>query len=109
MYLKVADPRFVDPAALTEVAQTAAAVGYDPVPLLAHLAAKTERIRIGSSAINIPYRHPAVLANELATIDKLSGGRLCVGLVAGYLPEEYETLGLDARTRGDLADECVAA
>ena len=79
------------------------------MPLLGFLAAHTERIRTASSTINIPYRHPAVMANELATIDKLSGGRLCIGLAAGYLAEEYDTLGLDFHNRGEVADEYLAA
>jgi alkanesulfonate monooxygenase SsuD/methylene tetrahydromethanopterin reductase-like flavin-dependent oxidoreductase (luciferase family) len=49
------------------------------------------------------------MANELATIDKLSGGRFTAGLVAGYLHEEYDTLGHDRATRGQLADEYLDA
>ena len=133
IYLKSANPDWVSPAAIAEVARIGEDAGfdeiavydhfleppawqpsyatssYDPMPLLAWLAARTGRIRIASSTINIPYRHPAVMANELASIDKLSGGRLCIGLAAGYLAEEYDTLGLDFARRGDIADEYLAA
>ena len=132
-YLKTIDPAHIDPAAVREITQTAEDTGwdeiavydhfleppewqpsyltswYDPIPLLGFLAAQTERISIAANAINIPYRHPAVMANELSTIDKLSGGRLCAALVAGYLHEEYDTLGLDRATRGQLADEYLDA
>jgi len=58
-------------------------------PLLSWLAAKTTKLRIGQSITDTPYRAPAVLAAELATIDQLSGGRLNVGVGAGWMPEEF--------------------
>ncbi len=133
IYLKFFNPDWVSPESLVEIAHIGEEVGfdeiavydhfleppewqpsyatnsYDPMPLLGFLAAHTERIGIASATINIPYRNPAVMANELATIDKLSGGRLCIGLAAGYLHEEYDTLGLDFANRGAIADEYLAA
>ncbi len=133
IYLKFFNPDWVSPDSLVEMAHIGEEVGfdeiavydhfleppewqpsyatnsYDPMPLLGFLAAHTERIGIASATINIPYRNPAVMANELATIDKLSGGRLCIGLAAGYLHEEYDTLGLDFAKRGAIADEYLAA
>lgn len=58
-------------------------------PLLPWLAAKTSKLRIGMSITDTPYRAPAVLATELATIDQLSGGRLNVGVGSGWMPEEF--------------------
>jgi len=58
-------------------------------PLLPWLAARTSKVRIGMSITDTPYRSPAVFAAECATIDHLSGGRLNVGLGAGWMPEEF--------------------
>ena len=58
-------------------------------PLIPWLAAKTSKVRIGMSICDTPYRAPGVLAAELATVDHLSGGRLNVGLGAGWMPEEF--------------------
>ncbi len=58
-------------------------------PLLPWLAAKTEKVRIGMSITDTPYRAPAVLAAECATIDNLSNGRLNVGVGSGWMPEEF--------------------
>lgn len=59
------------------------------MPLIPWLAAKTSRVRIGMSIIDTPFRAPGVLAAEMATIDHLSGGRLNVGVGAGWMPEEF--------------------
>ena len=58
-------------------------------PLLPWLAARTTKVRIGMSITDTPYRSPGVFAAECATIDHLSGGRLNVGLGAGWMPEEF--------------------
>jgi FMNH2-dependent dimethyl sulfone monooxygenase len=58
-------------------------------PLIPWLAAKTERVRIGMSIIDTPFRAPGVLAAELATVDHLSNGRLNVGVGSGWMPEEF--------------------
>lgn len=58
-------------------------------PLIPWLAARTKKIRIGMSITDTPYRAPAVFAAECATIDQLSGGRLNVGIGAGWMPEEF--------------------
>ena len=58
-------------------------------PLIPWLAAKTSKVRIGMSITDTPYRSPGVLAAELATVDQLSGGRLNVGVGAGWMPEEF--------------------
>ncbi len=62
---------------------------YQGWPLIPWLAAKTSTCRIGMSITDTPYRAPGVLAAELATVDHLSGGRLNVGVGAGWMPEEF--------------------
>src|SRR3954449_11386545 len=65
-----------------------------PVPYLAAVAALTQRIRISAFVHNNDLRHPAVLAQELATLDVLSEGRLDVALGAGWNESEYTAIGL---------------
>jgi alkanesulfonate monooxygenase SsuD/methylene tetrahydromethanopterin reductase-like flavin-dependent oxidoreductase (luciferase family) len=62
---------------------------YQGWPLIPWLAAKTQKLRIGMSITDTPYRAPGVLAAELATVDHLSNGRLNVGVGAGWMPEEF--------------------
>jgi alkanesulfonate monooxygenase SsuD/methylene tetrahydromethanopterin reductase-like flavin-dependent oxidoreductase (luciferase family) len=62
---------------------------YQGWPLIPWLAAKTQKVRIGMSITDTPYRAPGVLATELATVDHLSNGRLNVGVGAGWMPEEF--------------------
>ncbi len=63
--------------------------------MLAAMAATTSRLRIGCQVTGMPYRHPSVLANMAATVDVISGGRLIIGLGAGWNQEESDTLGID--------------
>jgi alkanesulfonate monooxygenase SsuD/methylene tetrahydromethanopterin reductase-like flavin-dependent oxidoreductase (luciferase family) len=62
---------------------------YQGWPLIPWLAAKTQKVRIGMSITDTPYRAPGVLAAELATVDHLCNGRLNVGVGAGWMPEEF--------------------
>ncbi len=62
---------------------------YQGWPLIPWLAAKTSKVRIGMSITDTPYRAPGVLAAEVATVDHLSGGRVNVGVGAGWMPEEF--------------------
>ena len=94
------------PAELTAAARKAEAVGcaafmwpdhlmgYAPMPLLAMIAASTERLRVGTFVLNVCLRHPAVLAQDLLTVDALSGGRLEIGLGAGWNKPEYDAIGI---------------
>jgi probable F420-dependent oxidoreductase len=72
--------------------------------LLAWLAAATSRIRVASRVLAVPYRHPAVVAKMAETLDRLSGGRLILGLGGGYSDEEFAAFGLGARTPRDKVD-----
>ena len=81
----------------------------DPVPVLAYAAALTTRIKLGTGVLLLPMRNPVILAKQLATIDVLSQGRLVVGIGVGYVPGEYETIGVDFHRRGRIADEWIDA
>jgi alkanesulfonate monooxygenase SsuD/methylene tetrahydromethanopterin reductase-like flavin-dependent oxidoreductase (luciferase family) len=84
--------------------------GYLPQPLAfaAAIAARTTRIRIGTSVVVAPLRHPMHLAEEAAVVDVLSGGRLELGMGAGYVPEEFEAFGVERADRFKLLDRSVA-
>jgi probable F420-dependent oxidoreductase len=81
----------------------------DPVAVMGFVAGGTERITVGTSILVVPYRNPLVLANEMATVDRLSEGRAILGIGAGWLVEEFEALGVPSKARGRRTDEYVAA
>src|SRR5260370_25793899 len=64
------------------------------MPLLAVVAAASERLRVGTFVLNACLRHPAVLPQDLATLDVLSGGRLEIGLGAGWNKPEHDAIGV---------------
>jgi probable F420-dependent oxidoreductase len=82
-----------------------------PVPAMAVIAAATQRLRIGAFVLNNDLRHPAVLAQDLASLDVLSEGRLDVAIGAGWNRPEYEAIGLafdDGPTRVSRLAEAIA-
>ena len=94
-------------AELTETVRRAEAIGIDtlvvpdhlipqlsPVPAMAAIAALSDRLRISAFVLNNDLRHPAVLAQDLASLDVLSGGRLDVAIGAGWNKPEYEAIGV---------------
>ena len=81
----------------------------DTVAALAFLAGATERIRLASGIILLPQRNPVVLAKELAGIDVLSGGRLILGVGVGYVPGEFEAIGVPFAERGARTSEHIEA
>jgi probable F420-dependent oxidoreductase len=81
----------------------------DPLIVLGFAAARTSRIRLGVSIINMPFVSPAYLAKETATLDVLSGGRLDLGLGSGWQAEEFVASGASRERRGARAEEYVAA
>ena len=83
--------------------------GYLSRPLIyaLHLAHKTRRIRVGTAVIVAPLHHPLVIAEEIATVDLLTGGRLDVGLGRGYQRYEFERLGQDLRESRERWEEAV--
>jgi probable F420-dependent oxidoreductase len=104
----LADGReIVSGAELTATARRAEAIGYHelvipdhlipqlgPIAAMAWIAAATERLRIAAFVFNNDLRHPAVLAQELASLDVLSGGRLDIAIGAGWNQPEYEAIGV---------------
>jgi probable F420-dependent oxidoreductase len=81
----------------------------DPLELLSFLAGRTSTLGLGTGLIVLPEHHPVQLAKRLATIDRLSGGRLLIGVGVGWLREELEALNVDPSTRGRRTDECIEA
>jgi len=79
----------------------------DPMNLLAFAAAVTDRLRLGTAVILTPLRTPVGLAKSLATVDRLSGGRLIAGLGLGGQPERYPAFGLAADGRARRFEEAV--
>lgn len=79
----------------------------DAIVALALCAAATTRIEFGTGVLVLPQREPVILAKQLATIDAACGGRLFVGVGAGWLAEEYEALGVSFEGRGQRMDEWI--
>jgi probable F420-dependent oxidoreductase len=81
----------------------------EPLAMLGCLARVTRRVRLGTSVLVIPYRHPLVTAKTLATIDRLAGGRVILGAGVGWLREEFEAVGAPPfASRGAVTDEFIA-
>ena len=79
---------------------------WDCLSVLSFLAARTERVQIGTGVLVLPYRHPVATAKAVATIDQLSGGRVLFGVGVGWLRDEFEALQLHPfDDRGGVTDE----
>ena len=81
----------------------------DPFVALSFAAAATSRIRLLTNLVIPAYRNPFLLAKSVASLDHLSGGRVVLGIGAGYLHPEFEALGVDFDERNDLTDEAIRA
>src|SRR5579884_2770799 len=83
---------------------------YDPLAVMAAVAAATERVEIGTSVLIVPYRHPVVLAKMLATLDQIATGGIRLGIGVGWMREEFEALGIAGwyEHRGSVTDEWIA-
>jgi probable F420-dependent oxidoreductase len=80
----------------------------EQLSLMAFVAAKTQRLRLVTSVMILPYRNPVFTAKALATIDVLSRGRVTVGVGVGWLEEEFQALGAaDFKRRGAVSDEYI--
>jgi len=119
--------------ALVEIAQEAEGLGYhsiwstdvivltrdaeddrfshclEALTIATYLAALTTRIQLGISVLVLPQRSPLVVAKEVATLDYLSGGRVVLGVGAGYHEMQFRWLGADFRHRGARLDEYILA
>lgn len=74
---------------------------------LAAVAAVTERVGLGTAALVLPQRNPVLLAKQVASIDALSGGRVALGIGAGWLREEFDALGMPFEGRGARMEEWI--
>ena len=112
----------VDRATLVRGAQVAESVGYShlcihdhllgqlaPIPVLTAVAMATDRLRLCPLVFNNDLRHPAVLAQDLATLDLLSEGRVVVGIGAGWNEPEYESMGITFDPAGVRIDRMMEA
>lgn len=81
----------------------------DPLVWLTWVAAATERINLATGILILPQRNPVVLAKATATLDRMSGGRLRLGIGVGWLEEEFRALGVPFEARGRRTDEYVDA
>ena len=83
--------------------------GYLPSlsAVLGALAMRTSRVRLGTAVLLAPLHHPLRLAEDLAVVDQLSGGRLDVGIAPGYKPDEFAVLGVPKGERGARTDETI--
>ncbi|HEX7406018.1 MAG TPA: LLM class F420-dependent oxidoreductase [Candidatus Binatia bacterium] len=80
----------------------------DPLLWLSYVAAATTRIRLATGVLILPQRNPLILAKELASLDRLSGGRVELGIGMGWVREEADAVGTCFDNRGRRADEYVA-
>ncbi|MEC8977168.1 MAG: LLM class F420-dependent oxidoreductase, partial [Actinomycetota bacterium] len=81
----------------------------DPLIWLSYVAAATENIRLGTGVMILPQRNPLVTAKAVATLDRLSKGRMILGIGSGWLEEEFDALGVPFERRGDRTDEYLQA
>lgn len=77
---------------------------FETWTLLTWIASRTERIRLGTNVMGLPYRHPTVIAKMAESLHRLSGGRLILGLGAGGSNDEFRAWGLDARTPAEKVE-----
>ncbi|MFG2982729.1 LLM class flavin-dependent oxidoreductase [Streptomyces sp. NPDC048258] len=94
-----------DHVAITaDVAERYPAPFYEPFTTLSWLAGLTTRVRLGTTVLITPYRHPLLTARMAANLDELSGGRLVLGVGVGWARQEFAALGIPFEQRGRLTD-----
>jgi probable F420-dependent oxidoreductase len=81
---------------------------YEPLIVLAYLAAVTRRVLLGTSVYLLPLRNPLVAARQAVSLDRLSEGRLVLGVGVGWLEHEFAAVGVPYRERGRRTDEAIA-
>jgi alkanesulfonate monooxygenase SsuD/methylene tetrahydromethanopterin reductase-like flavin-dependent oxidoreductase (luciferase family) len=92
-------------AVTADVAEQYPAPFYEPFTTLAWLAGLTSRIRLGTTVLIVPYRHPLLVARMAANLSDLSGGRLVLGVGSGWAVQEFGALGVPFHQRGKLTDD----
>src|SRR2546430_1972628 len=78
---------------------------FDPLVTLAVVAGATSRVRLGTTVLIVPYRNPVVTAKMVSSLDALSGGRVVLGIGAGWVAAESAVLGVPFAERGAMTDE----
>src|SRR3954470_6077056 len=81
---------------------------YEPLIVLAYLAAVTRRVMLGTSVYLLPLRNPLLAARQAVSLDRLSDGRLVLGVGVGWLEHEFAAVGVPYRERGRRTDEAIA-
>ena len=81
----------------------------DAIVAMTLLAANTSKVKIGSGILELPLHHPLLLAKQFASIDRISRGRLIVGVGVGYLEPEFKAMGVEMSDRAERMDEFVGA
>ncbi len=126
-------PEFVTQAAVADIARAAEDAGFDacfvtdhpfpphrwlhggghhaldPFVALSFAAAATSKLRLQTHILVLPYRNPFITAKAILSLDVLSGGRVILGVAAGYLKGEFAALGGDFEARQEVADEAIRA
>jgi probable F420-dependent oxidoreductase len=82
---------------------------WDPLATLSYLAARTQRIRLATNVLVLAYHHPLEIAKRYGTLDKISNGRLILGVGVGRLKEEFDLLGAPFDDRGPRGDDALRA
>jgi len=82
---------------------------WDPLATFGYLAARTRRIRLATSVLVLAYHHPLEIAKRYGTLDKVSGGRLILGVGVGSLREEFDLIGAPFDDRGPRGDDAMRA
>lgn len=96
-------------AVTPDVAAQYPAPFYEPFTTLAWLAGLTSRVRLGTTVLIVPYRHPLLVARMAANLSDISGGRLVLGVGVGWATQEFDALGVSFGDRGRLTDEHLTA
>ncbi|RJL35586.1 LLM class flavin-dependent oxidoreductase [Bailinhaonella thermotolerans] len=91
-----------------EVAQRYPEPFYEPLTTLSWLAGITTRVRLGTTVLVLPYRHPLLVARMAANLHQLSGGRFVLGVGVGWSRQEFEALGVPFAERGKLTEEYLS-
>lgn len=81
----------------------------DPFVMLSMLGAATTTLRLQTNILVLPYRNPFITARAVSSLDHFTGGRVILGLGAGYMKAEYKALGVDFDSRNDIMDEYMTA
>lgn len=80
---------------------------FEPLVALTWVAAYTKRVGLGTTVLVLPMRNPLIVAKMVASLDHLSGGRVILGIAAGWLEAEFNALGVPFAERGQRTDEAI--